>query len=124
MPSTGRSHSPEELVVYLFVCASIIGASAACARGANMGLSIVTDNLPPRFQKFFLVVSALASTVLFSFLFYQGIEDLQMMFSTHQKTPILGMPVWVFTAAFPVGSAFFVFRTVQAALRQIRELGK
>ena len=41
---TGWSFSfSEELVVYLFAVSSFIGASAACARGANMGLSALVD---------------------------------------------------------------------------------
>jgi len=112
----------EELVVYLFVCVSMIGAPAACARGANMGLSILTDNVPSSFQKLFLIISALASIILFGFLLYQGIQDFSMMLSIKQKTPILRMPVWVFTAFFPLGSGFYIFRVVQATIRKIKEL--
>ncbi|WHH57836.1 TRAP transporter small permease [Petroclostridium sp. X23] len=103
----------EELVNYLFVCASLLGAPAACARGANMGLSAITDLCPPKTQKFFMVIASIASILLFSILFKQGIQEVVSNINYDSRTPILQVPNWIFTMAFPVGSALYIFRVVQ-----------
>ncbi len=114
----------QELVVYLFVVASIIGAAGACARGANMGLSLVTDNLPVKGQMAFAVISCAASVILFAILFKQGVETAHMMFELNQKTPILRWPSGVFEIAYPVGSALYIFRVIQATVRKVKKLGE
>ena len=112
----------QELVVYLFVVASIIGAAGACARGANMGLSLVTDNVPPKAQIVFALISCAASIILFAVLFKQGLETAQMMFELNQKTPILRWPSGIFELSYPVGSALYIFRVIQATVKKIRVL--
>lgn len=114
----------EEVVVYLFVAASIIGAPAACARGANMGLNALTDLCPKGVQKVTCVISCAASILLFLFLFYQGLQDMTSLFRTKQLTPLLKMPVWIFIAFFPIGSGFYIFRVAQTTVYKLRELSR
>ncbi len=110
----------EELVVYLFVCASMIGASAAAARGANMGLSAVVDLMPRNLKNVFAVVSMIASILLFGFLFYQGVVNMQMVIEYEQKTPILRIPQWIFTSFYCIGPALYIYRVIQNTVRFIR----
>lgn len=112
----------QELVVYLFVVASIIGAAGACARGANMGLSLLTDHLPVKGQMVFAVISCAMSVILFAILFKQGVETAQMMFKLNQKTPILRLPSGIFEIAYPIGSGLYIFRVIQATIRKLKEL--
>ena len=62
----------EEVVVYLFAICSIVGAAAACAHGANMGLSAITDLMPRKIQAVFIVLSAILSVFLFGVILKQG----------------------------------------------------
>ena len=112
----------EELVVYIFAATSIIGASAACARGANMGLSAITDLLPQKAQIVFVILSTLGSVLLFALLFYQGVVTVQSMIEYGQKTPILRIPTWIFEIFYSIGAAMYIFRVIQLAVKKIKEL--
>ena len=112
----------EELVVYIFAATSIIGASAACARGANMGLSAITDLLPQKAQIVFVILSTLGSVLLFALLFYQGLVTVQSMIEYGHKTPILRIPTWIFEIFYSIGAAMYIFRAIQLAVKKIKEL--
>lgn len=114
----------QELVVYLFVVASIVGAAAACAEGANMGLSLVTDHLPLAAQKVFAIIGCIASVILFAVLFKQGLETAISMFQLDQRTPILRWPAGIFELAYPLGSAFYIFRVIQVTWKKVKGIGE
>ena len=120
---TGWSFSfSEELVVYLFAVSSFIGASAACAKGANMGLSALVELCPPKIQGVFIIIASLAGILLFTILFKQGIETVGMMLKYGQRTPILRWPTWVFEIAYPIGAVLYIFRTIQFTIRRLMEV--
>lgn len=110
----------EEIVSYLFVYASMIGAASACAKGANMGLSAVVEKLPPRWQRASVLVVCAASCSLFALLLYQGFEMVVSQFDYAQVTPTTRLPVWIFSLSLPLGAALFLFRTLQATWRKLK----
>jgi C4-dicarboxylate transporter DctQ subunit len=110
----------EEIVVYLFVCCSMLGASAACARGANMGLTAIVDLCPRPVQAVCAIVSMLASILLFGFLFFQGAITVRMVFQYDQKTPILQIPQWIFTSFYCIGSGLYIFRVIQGTRKNLK----
>lgn len=112
----------EELVVYLFLVVSLLGAPAACARGANMGLSIIVERLPQNAQKAFIVISTIASIALFVLLFMQGVDEVLLNIKYGTRTPILLIPNWFFTISFPIGSALYIYRVVTYSIKQIKEM--
>lgn len=112
----------EELVVYLFLVVSLLGAPAACARGANMGLSIIVERLPKNAQKAFIVISTIASIALFVLLFMQGVDEVLLNIKYGTRTPILLIPNWLFTISFPIGSALYIYRVVTYSIKQIKEM--
>lgn len=110
----------EEIVSYLFVYASMIGAASACAKGANMGLSAVVEKLPPRLRRGSLLVVCAASCSLFALLFWQGCAMVASQLGYAQVTPTTRLPVWIFSLSLPLGSALFIFRTLQATWRKLK----
>lgn len=110
----------EEIVSYLFVYASMIGAASACAKGANMGLSAIVDMLPLLWRKVSAVVVCIASCMLFSLLCYQGIEMIVSQIDYNQVTPTTRIPVWIFSTSLPIGSALFIFRMIQITVRNLK----
>lgn len=122
---TGWSISfSEELVVYLFAVCSIVGASAACARGANMGLDALTNLLPKKGQALFAVIAAIFSIVLFSILMKQGLDTIQSMIKYGQKTPIMRVPTWIFTVWYVIGSGLYIIRVVLSTVDRVKEAFK
>lgn len=119
---TGWSISfSEELVVYMFVVCSIIGSSAACACGANMGLDALTNLLPKKGQAVFALIAGVFSIVLFSILLKQGLDTVQSMIKYGQKTPIMRIPTWIFEIWYVIGSGLYIVRSVLFMKNKIKE---
>jgi C4-dicarboxylate transporter DctQ subunit len=112
----------QELVVYLFVVCSMLGAASACARGANMGLTILTDHLPKKARIVFAVLDCVAAIILFAILFKQGLATAISMAGFRQRTPIMHIPTWIFELSYPVGSAFYIFREVTTTIKDIKKI--
>lgn len=112
----------QELVVYLFAICSIVGASAACAHGANMGLSALTDLMPKKAQAVFIVISAVLSIFLFAVIIQQGIETTMSMIHYGQKTPIMRIPSWLFEIWYPIGAGCYIFRVVIYTKDKLKEV--
>lgn len=110
----------EELLVYIFVWTSMLGASAAVTRGANLGLSILTDRLPSKWQKYVTAITAFAGVILFVVLLVMGIQMVRSEFRFGLTTPTMGLPEWIFGLGIPVGAVFYIYRSIQIILRAYR----
>lgn len=64
----------EELVVAVFVLITLLAAALACREGGLVNLSLVTDRLPARMKRGFLLVNTVLSVCFTSVLFYYGLE--------------------------------------------------
>lgn len=103
----------EELVVYMFLYATMLGAPAAYSRGANMGFTIITDRLPQALHKYVVLITTVASCIFFSILFYYGVGRAYQQYEYNVLTPIMKIPEWLFSLSIPLGSALYIFRTLQ-----------
>lgn len=112
----------EEVVVYLFAICSMVGAAAACAHGANMGLSALTDLMPRKIQAVFLVLSAILSVFLFGVILKQGITTTMSMIHYAQKTPIMRIPTWIFELWYPIGAVCYIFRVLVYTKDKLKEV--
>jgi C4-dicarboxylate transporter, DctQ subunit len=113
----------EELMVYIFVYNSFIGAAVAFKRNAHLGVTILTDRLPVPAKKGAIVLSMLLTVGLMVVLTYYGLlmVENQMMFN--QKTPSLGMPEWIGGMAVPFGAVLIIIRVLQHTWLELRALG-
>ena len=64
----------EELVVAVFVLITLLAAALACREGDLVNLSLVTDRLPSRMKRGFLLVNTVLSVCFTGVLFYYGLE--------------------------------------------------
>ena len=103
----------EELVVYLFLYATMLGAPAAYSRGANMGFTLLTDKVPAAKQKYVVLITTIASIVFFGILFYYGCERCYTQYDYGVLTPIMKIPEWLFSLSIPLGSLLYIWRTIQ-----------
>ena len=110
----------EELVGYLFVYITMIGAAAACAEGANMGLSLFTDMLPKKLHKYVILITCIASCIVFTVLLYQGLIMIQSQIKYTQVTPTMRLPEWIFSAGIPIGSVFYIVRSIQLVVKAFK----
>ncbi len=104
----------EEITTNLFVWSCFIGAAAAAKRGSHLGLSLFTDLLSTKWQRYVGVLVTLMALTMFGVIIWTGIEMVQSQISSNQTTPALGIPEWTMGIAVPVGAIFCFVRFAQA----------
>jgi len=110
----------EELLVYLFVWAMMLGAAAAAYRGQNLGMSALTDLLPARWQKGMSVIISLLGIALFIILAITGASMVKSELVNKLITPTMGLPEWIFGLAIPIGAIFFIYRNIQIIIQTLK----
>lgn len=116
----GTNHSlaaTEELLTGGFVLLTVFGAAIAARRRQHLAVELISDQLPATLRKAVIVIAALLSILLLgaSVWFSWGLVRNQI--STGMRSYALGLPLWWYSAALPLGFALVLIRFVQAALR-------
>lgn len=104
----------EEITTNLFVWSCFLGAAAAAKRNSHLGLSLVTDMLSPKLQRWVAILVTGMSCLMFGVIIVTGFEMVQSQMASGQTTPALGMPEWTMGIAIPIGSLFCFIRFAQA----------
>jgi TRAP-type C4-dicarboxylate transport system permease small subunit len=112
----------EELEIYLFVVATILGASAGVYRGLHMGLTIVADAFKGRARLFFILMSAVASVILYAVLAWQGFLLAESHIRYAYVTPVMQIPQWVFSSSLCYGALLYIYRVVQDTIQKVKEV--
>jgi len=102
----------EEIVRYLFVWTTFLGAGAAGFRGKHLSVTGVLSILPPAVQTWIRIFTGAAAMVLGGVLFVFGSGVVMLQFRTGQSTAALGVPMWIIGLAVPVCSAALIFRII------------
>lgn len=112
----------EEITINLFVFLTFVGAAIGVRRGAHLGFSLIIERVPLPVRRILVVVIGFVSVVLFLFITYYGMDMILFQIDINAKTPALGWPRWLFSLSIPVGSLLCVIRTVEATIKQIKDL--
>lgn len=110
----------DDLMVPLFVWLTMFGAACTAYHKANMGLSLIVDMFPRKLQIVLDVFVALISIALFAYLMVNGTQMLLSQYKYKQTTLVPWIPAWFWSLCFPIGSACFIFRTIQTLIRDIK----
>ena len=94
LPTTPFSYT-EELVVLLFVWVSMFGISYAYRRRAHTLLTILSDNIPGKFQIIIVVISMCASMLLMFLIAKTGYGMVMNQLKYNQILPGMKIPVAV-----------------------------
>lgn len=111
----------EELIVYLFVVATMFGAAAGVYRRAHMSLTIVADRFKGKGQIFFVLTSSICCCLVFGLLAFQGVKLVRNHIAYQYLTAVMQMPQWIFTSSLVIGSVLYVFRVVQVSIGDIKK---
>lgn len=95
----------EELVRYLLVWLTFLGASCAYHRGVHPGIDVLTSRLHGVWQNAMSVCVHLVSLVLFSVMIYHG--SLFAYFVRAQISPALALPKWLIFSVVPLSGVLF-----------------
>jgi TRAP-type C4-dicarboxylate transport system permease small subunit len=112
----------EELVRYLLVWISFLGASMATYRGAHIGIAAFTDRLPERAQQA-VALGVNSLIVLFlGIVLYQGVKILPVM--AVRLAPTLGIRMQIFYTVLPISAAVMILHVVAESVTLLFDRGK
>jgi TRAP-type C4-dicarboxylate transport system permease small subunit len=110
----------DELVRYLFIWATFLGASIGVRRGAHLGVAVVQNLLPPRGQKIFAILIALCCVFTCAVLVRHGAAMVNLQFTMAQRSSQLGIPIYWVGLAIPVGLLLCLIRFIQVLFQKLR----
>ncbi len=108
----------EEITTYLFVLLSMMGTAIATKRRAHLGLSILTDAVPPMARKVLHVLGFAIGTLLSAALFYYGVLMVINQYRLGMVTPAMQWPEWIYGTFVPFGAFFTTIRFAQATVQE------
>lgn len=103
----------DEISTYLFVLLSMMGASIAARRRAHLGLSILTDAVPPMARKVLVVIGYGVATIFSAALTYYGALMVANQVRLAMVTPAMQWPEWIYAIFVPLGALFTTVRFAQ-----------
>jgi TRAP-type C4-dicarboxylate transport system permease small subunit len=109
----------EEIMIMLFVYITVLGISQAFKKGSHMAFTVLTDFLPKKTKKIFIIVINLAIIFMMLLLLKNGIKMVVNEIIFKQTTPALGLPAWVQSGAIPLGAIMVIIRVIQSAKREL-----
>ena len=110
----------EEIVRYLLIWATMLGAASATRRKAHLGL-VYLSRIHPRLRRITAVLGQVALIVLFAAISVSNVFVVCLQARTGQRTGGLGWPiVWV-SISISIGSALIVIRAIQVLLSELKE---
>ena len=110
----------EELTIYLFVWATLMGASIAFREGSHIVVSVIYNRFGIRSRKVLDILNAVTAILFFSLLFYYSTLEVLDEILLGVKTEAISLPVWWFTIAMPVSSLLIIFRILFQAVNKLR----
>jgi C4-dicarboxylate transporter, DctQ subunit len=105
------SHT-EELVRYLFVWATFIGAAGAVFRGRHLSISSGLPGLPAPVRRTIQGAKVVGALLFAGILLIFGGRIVLLQWQTGQETAALGIPMWVVGLAVPVGALLIILRII------------
>ena len=112
----------EEIVVSLFVWLTLLGTAVAFRQGSHLGFSFLVDRCPKSVQRTAIWLAALLGIVLFAFLIYFGIGQIQSERQLGTTSESLANPQWWYTAGIPVFGLLIIVRIVEGAIAADRKV--
>ena len=110
----------EELVRYLFVWSAFLSLPYTIKTGIAISIDQVVNILPEVARKSVKIVSNVLMIIFFIFMFQNSIGVVQSSIISGQRTPALGLPMFLIQASALVGFALGVIRTIQVTINTIK----
>lgn len=105
----------QEIMLLMFVWITFLGIPLAARRKAHLGLSLLTDALPPRIRWWVAHFALLVSLTFLTLVGYYGVKMVQQEYLSRQTTPSLGLLMWPFGMAIVVSMGLTILRMLEVA---------
>jgi C4-dicarboxylate transporter DctQ subunit len=110
----------EEITTIMFILISLLGAAVAAKKGGHLGLSVFTDLIPKKYQKYVALFTWVVAAFFCFFIVKYGIVMVSSEYKMGIKTPSLGWPEWIFGMTLPVGGIFIFLRYTEFTIKMFR----
>ncbi len=100
-----------EFLQYCLVWASMLGGAVGLKRGYQVGITSLTDSLPPGPSRCVQALSQVCVLVFLAFAAYYGFD--QMLMNRSQVSSTIGIPMSIPYAAMPIGFAIMFFVSIE-----------
>jgi len=110
----------DEIVMFLFIWVTFLGTSIGAKRGSHLGVSILQNSLPKKWQKVVAVVITLCCVFTCAVLAWQGMRMVHLQFRMGQRSSQLGVPIFWVGLAIPVGLTLSLVRFIQVLFGKLR----
>jgi TRAP-type C4-dicarboxylate transport system permease small subunit len=111
----------EELLVILFVWNTMLASAVAFKHKAHLGLSVLTDLFPEKFQKVVVIFGAVLTVGLMAILARYGIDMVANQIKYNQKTPAMNLPEWIASISISVGALIIILRVIETTIMTLKE---
>lgn len=111
----------DEIVGNLFVFVSTLGIGIATKHQAHLGLSVITDRLPNRCQRYINCFSDIMGAFLSLFILYNGIIMVIHQYKLGSTSIGMRIPEWVYGSFIPIGSTAMTYHFAISAVKSLNK---
>lgn len=112
----------EEVATLLFILLSLMGSAIAVKRRAHLGLTIITDHLPPKAQSIVTIFGYLCGIAFCGVLAYEGAIMAINEYKLGILTISMNWPEWIFCLFIPIGAISILLRFIQQIVVEIHTM--
>ena len=106
----------EELLRFLFVWTTFLGASIGVRKGAHLGLTAIVDNLPLRLKKAVTFINYLICIVFSGMVGYLGLSIVAMQADFNVRSSAMFLPMYWISLAIPVSFVLIILHFINLAM--------
>ena len=103
----------EELVRYLFIWSAFLGVPYCINKGASLKVVQFIDYLPVKLKNIVLMIDRVLMVVFFAAIFVFGLLVVKNSFLNGQRSPALGLPMYIVYLSVVVGSGLAIIRVIE-----------
>lgn len=112
----------EEAARYAFIYLGWIGAAYAVRERAHIRFDIIIGRVGPRSKAALYIFAELATIAFACIALYWSMHTIRQLLQFDGATPVLRVNKAWFEAAVPIAFALILYRSIQAIVRDVRDL--
>lgn len=110
----------EELTRYLFVWSTFISISYCIKNQSSIQIENLFNVVPKSVQKVMALVAKITILLFFLYVFKFALEVVQSTYKNGQRSPAMGLPMYVVQASTVVGFLLCIVRQVQDLFKTLK----
>ena len=107
----------EEISIYLMIWAIFLATAYTLKEDAHIGVDIVINRVSEKTRSIFHLFHYSIGIIFLSFLFYKGIEMVDLSYKFNNRSIATGFPLFIPQLAVPVGSALLILQLLVKLLK-------